>query len=127
MLVSEHLTNVESRITNRSITLGIPSEFEWITRTVSFLQDQASELSWGDSINSSRIKVSLHEALTNAIVHGNLEVSSELKEDEDTDRFSEALAIRSSQLPYASRMVQIVVFVARSLRNCLQDHCSLNL
>jgi hypothetical protein len=36
-------------------------------------------------------------------------VSSELKEDEDTDRFSEALAIRSSQLPYASRMVQIVV------------------
>jgi hypothetical protein len=109
MLVSEHLTNVESRITNRSITLEIPSEFEWITRTVSFLQDQASELSWGDSINSSRIKVSLHEALTNAIVHGNLEVSSELKEDEDTDRFSEALAIRSSQLPYASRMVQIVV------------------
>jgi hypothetical protein len=74
MLVSEHLTNVESRITNRSITLEIPSEFEWITRTVSFLQDQASELSWGDSINSSRIKVSLHEALTNAIVHGNLVV-----------------------------------------------------
>lgn len=109
MLVSENSTSVESRITNRSITLEIPSEFECITRTVSFLQDHAGELSWGESINSSRIKVSLHEALTNAIVHGNLEVSSELKEDEDADRFSEVLAIRSSQLKYASRMVQIVV------------------
>ena len=109
MLVSEHLSSVESRITSRGITLEIPSEFEWITRTVSFLQDQASQLSWGDSINSSRITVPLHEALTNAIVHGNLEVSSELKEDEDTDRFSEALAIRSSQSEYATRKVQIVV------------------
>ncbi|MDA0285216.1 MAG: ATP-binding protein, partial [Planctomycetota bacterium] len=109
MLIAEHLTNVESRITNRSVTIEIPSEFEWITRTVSYLQDQASQLSWGESINSSRIMVPLHEALTNAIVHGNLEVSSDLKEHADADRFSEALAIRSSQREYASRMVQIVV------------------
>jgi anti-sigma regulatory factor (Ser/Thr protein kinase) len=108
MIASQNLTNVESRITSHSITIEIPSDFEWITRTVSYLQDQASQLSWGDSINSSRVMVPLHEALTNAIVHGNLEVSSDLKEV-DADRFSEALAIRSSQREYASRMVQIVV------------------
>jgi anti-sigma regulatory factor (Ser/Thr protein kinase) len=108
MLVSEQLTNVESRIVNHSFTLDIPSEFEWINRTVSYLEQHSQDISWGDAINGNRVMLPLHEALTNAIVHGNLEVSSELKEEE-CGRFAEALAVRSTQSKYASRRVQIVV------------------
>jgi anti-sigma regulatory factor (Ser/Thr protein kinase) len=72
------------------------------------LEHHAREISWGDSINVNRVTLPLHEALTNAIVHGNLEVSSELKEEE-CGRFAEALAIRSSQSEYASRRVKVVV------------------
>jgi anti-sigma regulatory factor (Ser/Thr protein kinase) len=109
MLVSEQLTNVESRIVNQSFTLEIPSEFEWINRTVSYLEQHTVEMPWGDAINGNRVTLPLHEALTNAIVHGNLEVSSDLKESEEAQRFAEALALRSSQNEYSSRRVQIVV------------------
>lgn len=102
------LTTVESRIINQSFTIEIPSEFEWINRTVSYLEHRARGIPWGDSININRVTLPLHEALTNAIVHGNLEVSSELKEEE-SDLFTETLAVRSTQSIYASRRVQIAV------------------
>jgi anti-sigma regulatory factor (Ser/Thr protein kinase) len=108
MLISEQLTNVESRIVNRSFTLEIPSDFEWINRTVSYLQQHALDMPWGDVVNGNRVALPLHEALTNAIVHGNLEVSSDLKEAEEADLFTEALAARSTQSEYASRRVQVL-------------------
>lgn len=109
MLIAEQLTNVDSRIVNRSFTLEIPSEFEWVNRTVSYLEQHALGLPWGDAISGNRVTLSLHEALTNAIVHGNLEVSSDLKEAEEAERFAEALAVRSTQNEYSSRRVQVLV------------------
>jgi hypothetical protein len=109
MVISEQLSNVESRIVNRSFRIEIPSEFEWINRTVSYLEHHALELPWGDLVNGHRIKLSLHEALTNSIVHGNLEVSSDLKEAEESDRFTKALALRSTLSKYSSRRVQVDV------------------
>ena len=109
MLISEQLTTVESRIANRSFTLELPSEFEWVNRTVSYLEQHALSLSWGDAVNGNRVSLSLHEALTNAIVHGNLEVSSDLKEADEAERFAEALAVRSTQNEYSSRRVQVLV------------------
>lgn len=109
MVISEQLSNVESRIVNRSFRIEIPSEFEWINRTVSYLEHHALELPWGDLVHGHRIRLSLHEALTNAIVHGNLEVSSDLKEAEETDRFTKALALRSTLSKYSSRRVQVEV------------------
>ncbi|MFT5322794.1 MAG: anti-sigma regulatory factor (Ser/Thr protein kinase) [Planctomycetaceae bacterium] len=109
MLAAQQLTNVESRIVNRSFTVEIPSDFEWINRTVSYLVKHVAEMPWGDAINGNRITLPLHEALTNAIAHGNLEVSSDLKESAEAERFAEALAVRSAQNEYSSRRVQIVV------------------
>ena len=109
MLAAQQFTNVESRIVNQSFTLDIPSDFEWINRTVSYLVQHVADMPWGDEINGNRIALPLHEALTNSIVHGNLEVSSDLKESEEAERFAEALAVRSSQTKYSSRRVQIVV------------------
>ncbi|MGZ0166059.1 MAG: ATP-binding protein [Planctomycetales bacterium] len=109
MLAAQQLSNVESRIVNQSFTVDIPSDFEWINRTVSYLVQHVAEMPWGDAINGNRITLPLHEALTNAIVHGNLEVSSDLKESAEAERFAEALAVRSAQNEYSSRRVQIVV------------------
>jgi anti-sigma regulatory factor (Ser/Thr protein kinase) len=109
MLIAEQLINVDSRIVNRSFTLEIPGEFEWVNRTVSYLEQHALALPWGDAISGNRVTLSLHEALTNAIVHGNLEVSSDLKEAEEAERFAEALAVRSTQNEYSSRRVQVLV------------------
>jgi len=58
MLIAEQLTNVDSRIVNRSFTLEIPSEFEWVNRTVSYLEQHALALPWGDAISGNRVTLS---------------------------------------------------------------------
>jgi CheY-like chemotaxis protein/anti-sigma regulatory factor (Ser/Thr protein kinase) len=56
--------------------------------------------------------VALHEALTNAILHGNLEVSSELRESDEKEYYRLAAA-RRRQDPYQNRKVVIKVSVTR--------------
>src|SRR5262245_60993095 len=56
---------------------------------------------------AAKLLLALHEALSNSIVHGNLELSSELKEQGD-DVFASALAERSANPKYGARFVEIV-------------------
>lgn len=113
MLTSNQSTDIEPRITNSRMLMEIPSDFSWINPTVEYLASQASEVSWQSPVNKNRVTLALHEALTNSIVHGNLEISSELKNDY-SDRFTEMLAVRSSQHKYASRIVRIIVDYSES-------------
>src|SRR5207249_1986778 len=55
-----------------------------------------------------KLLIALHEAISNAIIHGNLELSSDLKEQGDS-AFAEALAQRSADPALAGRKVDIVV------------------
>lgn len=108
MLTSDQSTNVEKRVASHRMMIELPSDFSWINPTVEYLATQASEVPWSKPVNKNRVTLALHEALTNSIVHGNLEISSELKDDY-SNRFAEMLAIRSSQHKYASRIVRIIV------------------
>src|SRR5437016_6876311 len=52
--------------------------------------------------------VALHEALSNSIIHGNLEMTSELKERNDAS-FAELLAHRVADPALAARPLEILV------------------
>ena len=54
-----------------------------------------------------RISMALDEALTNAICHGNLEVDSALKEDEDPSAFRNTCVGRQDAEPWCGRRVRI--------------------
>jgi len=57
-----------------------------------------------------RSHVAFHEAITNALEHGNLELKSEWREqagEGGTDRFSETRAIRLAQPSFAERKINI--------------------
>ncbi|HAI11654.1 MAG TPA: hypothetical protein DCM28_08110 [Phycisphaerales bacterium] len=86
-------------------TLSIPSRVEWIEKAVDHLVQPTQ--TWGicDEDRASRLTIVLTEALTNAVVHGNLGISSELKEDGDA--FAIELSRRSSQEDLASKPVDI--------------------
>lgn len=68
----------------------------------------------------TRLGIALEEALLNSIYHGNLEVSSSLREDNDSD-FYALVAARREQKPYCERRIYVqaefsreqVVFVIR--------------
>ena len=60
-----------------------------------------------------RVTVALHEALVNAMEHGNLEVDSHLKEL-DGNVYYELVKARRRQEPYCSRRVRLTALEART-------------
>ncbi len=88
--------------------LQIPSQPEWIAPTVEYLKEKALLCGACHESRAKKLELALHEALTNAVVHGNLELSSELKEKSET-AFAEALAERSADPRFAMRPVDVRV------------------
>lgn len=62
---------------------------------------------WDDDLAQMRLSLALQEALSNALYHGNLEVSSSLMSD-STDPFYELAQRRRLVDPYANRLIQLV-------------------
>jgi CheY-like chemotaxis protein len=56
--------------------------------------------------------LALEEALRNAIHHGNLELSSDLRDDYDDDKYNQALEERRANLPYRERKVYVKLRVS---------------
>jgi anti-sigma regulatory factor (Ser/Thr protein kinase) len=68
-----------------------------------------------------RISMALSEALINAIHHGNLEVDSHLRDDDEA-AFFDAIRRRRSTRPYAARRVRIEAeFTGDEVRFCITD------
>jgi anti-sigma regulatory factor (Ser/Thr protein kinase) len=88
--------------------LQIPSQLEWIEPTLNYLRDKAVQCGVCDEEQAGRIVLALHEALTNSVVHGNLEVSSALKEAGD-DSFASMVVAREADPRYGQRRVAVDV------------------
>lgn len=86
--------------------LQIPSQPEWIAPTVEFLKHKAMLCGVCHEARASKLMLALHEALTNSLVHGNLGLSSDLKERSD-NAFAEALAQRAADPLYAERAIEV--------------------
>ncbi|MEZ6057369.1 MAG: response regulator [Planctomycetaceae bacterium] len=68
-----------------------------------------------------RISTAIDEALANAYYHGNLDVCSDLKE-EDAEKFYNLAAERRTQLPYADRQIHVRVrFTKDALEVVIRD------
>ncbi|MGK5094880.1 response regulator [Deltaproteobacteria bacterium TL4] len=84
----------------------IPSNTNLINGTVSLLQNLYRDLCEAYHLDSNQIRIALLEAMMNAVTHGNLEVSSNLKED-DWESFDKMVVERGLQPEYSSRKVHI--------------------
>jgi anti-sigma regulatory factor (Ser/Thr protein kinase) len=95
-------------IVNEQVQMCLPSRPDWIEAAADYLRQKAVLAGACQESRSGKLMVALHEAISNAIVHGNLELSSELKELGDSS-FAEVLAQRASDPALADRVVDIVV------------------
>ncbi len=73
-----------------------------------FLQDEMTELDRWDSSELMRLTIALDEALRNALFHGNLAVSSELRENDDR-RYVELARRRAFESPYQDRRIHFLI------------------
>ncbi len=99
---------LSSAVAAEQTYLQIPSQPEWIGPTVEYLKDKAVLCGACHQTRANKLMLALHEALTNSVIHGNLELSSDLKESSNND-FAEALAQRAADPCYGSRLVDVHV------------------
>lgn len=92
-------------VVSERLQLRIPSRVDWIELAVMYLANKAQTIGACDEDRQKKVVTALTEAITNAIVHGNLEINSALKEQ--SGEFARVLAERSSDPSYAERTVDI--------------------
>jgi anti-sigma regulatory factor (Ser/Thr protein kinase) len=88
------------------------NSIELISPLVSYLQDNLMHMGLCGETDRIRIGVALQEALINALHHGNLEVQSDLQE-EDLQRYVDLIERRRQTAPYQSRRIYVEAQLSR--------------
>lgn len=85
---------------------ALPNERSLMTAAIAFLQESATQLGQVPDNELTRLGIALEEALSNAMIHGNLEVDSHLREH-DNDAYDRMIRQRRHEIPYCDRRVFI--------------------
>jgi len=100
----------QSRLIHRmqkiEVSFVLENDLTLIPSMVSYLQQVIISMRFCDEAERLRVGVALEEALLNAYFHGNLEVSSELRET-DYSAYYELARQRSRELPYKARTIDV--------------------
>jgi CheY-like chemotaxis protein/anti-sigma regulatory factor (Ser/Thr protein kinase) len=99
-LVLEHLVEHEAKF-------ELPNDLALVSPFVGFLQQQFKRGGLQPGEGDLHLPIALHEALINAIIHGNLEVPGYLRESEP-EAYRECLTQRLVAPPYSDRRVHVV-------------------
>ena len=90
-----------------NITLEVSNDESQIPDIISRLELPMVELDLFDEGERMQIAMALDEALLNAMIHGNLEVSSELRQTDNGEPYVNMIAERKELSPYRERKVKI--------------------
>lgn len=91
----------------RKLEFIVDNDRDMLAPLVNFLQDNILELGVCTESESLQVGMALDEALVNALYHGNLEVSSRLKENDDRAYYQLAKQ-RAGQSPYRERRIHVL-------------------
>ncbi|MEO1999012.1 MAG: response regulator [Planctomycetaceae bacterium] len=91
----------------------LENDFDVVTALTSHLQGLLRQMGVCAESEVVRVAIALEEALVNAVYHGNLEVSSELRERDDHAYYNLARK-RAQESPYRERRTRVSVEFTRS-------------
>ncbi len=94
----------------RESTFLLENDPNLIASLMELIQEELDGLGRFDRLVRIRVGIALQEALTNALFHGNLEVSSSLRQEDERLFYSE-VETRRWQEPYTSRRIRVIVRV----------------
>ena len=95
-------------------TFDIENDPALIAPMIELMLENLDTLGLGDATDRMRIGVALEEALTNAIVHGNLEVDSDLRQEDERAYYRE-IERRRHEETYRNRRVHLRVRADREM------------
>ena len=115
-------TRLLSHLTKREFSFELSNDRTLIAPLVAYLQESVERIVNADPADLMRVGVALDEALRNAIYHGNLEVSSDLRDEGDGTAFLRLAADRAEQMPYKNRQIKAEVKITNGeFRITIQD------
>ncbi|MCS7306085.1 MAG: ATP-binding protein [Thermoguttaceae bacterium] len=97
-------------ITESSCLFLLENDLSLIGPLIGYLQENLAHIGLLDPAERMRVGLAVEEALSNAIIHGNLELSSQLK-DLENHAFEKLLAQRRTSPPYCFRKVSLEVSI----------------
>jgi CheY-like chemotaxis protein/anti-anti-sigma regulatory factor len=98
------------RMQRQQVEFQLENDVELIMSLIQFLQDAVRGMKLCDDADRIRLGVALQEAMINACFHGNLEVSSSLRET-DHHAYYDLAKERASIPPYADRRITVAVSI----------------
>lgn len=120
--VLDELLSVSQSQSQQAVFLGrmsaVENEFviennpDLVSHVVSHVESMMSQMRQFSESERVQVGVAVHEAVLNAIVHGNLEISSEMKAG-DWSEYHAAVSERGRSDPYQGRRVTITVRATR--------------
>jgi len=109
------------RMAEQRVRFEIENDQELITSLVQYLQHGAACMGVCDDADRVRTGVALQEALTNASFHGNLEVSSSLREI-DHRAYYDLARERTALPPYSRRLIHVSArYTLDEAEFCIRD------
>lgn len=91
----------------------LENDLTLVSPLIAHLQDNLGRIRLCDETGMIRVAVALHEALANAIVHGNLEIATP-PSGLDEKSLRQLVAERRDQEPYRDRRITVIVEESRS-------------
>ena len=107
-----NFSRLMNRVTRMESEFVLENNMELFPSLVNYLQCELARLRLCGEAERLRVGVALEEALINAYYHGNLEVSSDLRE-EDLAGYYRLAKQRSRQQPYTNRRITVRVSMSR--------------
>ena len=93
-------------IVRHELEFSLSNHSELVSAVVAELQEIGQASGAFEDQQLTQIGVALEEALMNAMVHGNLEISSELRARDD-DSYEQLIQVRQNESPYRERRIQV--------------------
>lgn len=112
---------VLTSLVQQRMRFSFPTDRRLVGSAVNTLQDYACRFGIFTDRERTRVGVALEEALLNAVIHGNLEVSSKLR-DADDGSYERLIALRVAMKPYCDRRVLVKAdFTPNEARFVIRD------
>jgi len=108
-----HQHRVLECLTGTEFHFQLDNDPTLIPLLIGHLREHFARMRFCDETDLIRMNVALNEALYNALFHGNLDVSSDLRQ-EDERIFYDLAEQRRQQSPYRERHVDVIVKVGRA-------------
>ncbi len=101
-------------LTQGQLEFRLPNNESLVPGVIARLEAAIRELQLFDEMEWTQIAMALDEAILNGMIHGNLEVSSALREIDDGAAYTEKIQARQHESPYRDRRVLVALTATRT-------------